>query len=44
MERGRGILDRDVGFGSYEGEIGSECDKSGTFSDQISVHFGSTEI
>ena len=29
----------DVGFGFKMGQIGSKWDKSGTFSDQISVHF-----
>ena len=33
-------LHRDVRFVTKEGQIGSNWDKSGTFSDQISVHFG----
>ena len=32
--------DRDGSFGSKVGQIGPIWDKSGTFSDQISVHFG----
>ena len=32
------VHDRDGRFGSKEGQIGPKWDKSGAFSDQISVH------
>ena len=35
------VLTRDGRFGSKVGQIDPKWDKSGTFSDQISVHFGS---
>ena len=35
------IRDRGVRFDSKVGQIGPKWDKSGTYSDQISVHFGS---
>ena len=35
---------RDGRFGSKVGQIGPKWDKSGAFSDQISVHFGSIEL
>ena len=34
-------VNQGVGFGSKVGQIDCKWDKSGTFSDQISVHFGS---
>ena len=34
------LLSTVTGFGPKMGQIGPKWDKSGTFSDQISVHFG----
>ena len=36
-----GVTIGDVRFGPKVGQISHKLDKSGTFSDQISVHFGS---
>ena len=42
MRRSReNAREKNVRFGSKVGQIGPKLNKSGTFSDQISVHFGS---
>ena len=38
------LKNRYVKFEPKEGQIGTKWDKSGTFSDQISVHFGAGQI
>ena len=38
------LMTRDVRFGPKKGQIGTKWDKSGTFEDNFSVHFGSVEL